>query len=188
MPLVSSKVAAGIEILADHFNKLREDLLTNHDHSAGKGGTVDHKDLSESDEMSGMTHQHNDIEVHLQGDGPGPNAIDNPGADQGVHGLGAAAFVAGSIDSNGVAAQLVMRAGVATLGSGNNRNVVVTLSPPFASVVSIVVTPRASAGKSGGADSDNFYISDVGTGSFTIRCISGVWDSHQVYWLAIGTI
>lgn len=83
MALQSSKVAAGIKILAAHFNALWTDLVVNHDHSTGMGGTVDHADLSESGAMGGITYAHSDIDDHID-------------AGQGVHGLNAAAYVAGS--------------------------------------------------------------------------------------------
>ena len=148
MPLVSSKVAAGTEILADHFNKLRADLLTNHDHSAGKGGTVDHKDLAETDAMSGMDHEHGDIDVHLgQAAGPGPTAIDNPGGDKGVHGLASAAYVAGSIDEAGVAKQLVFRTGIGTIVKmgGGNYGFTVTFSPAFSALPKVFATYQSQS-------------------------------------------
>lgn len=98
MALVSSKVAAGMTILADHFNKLWTDLTANHDHSTGQGGTVDHADLADTGDMSGFAHNHTDIEVHLSGGGVG-DEIDNPGGSQGVHGLAASAYLAGNLGS-----------------------------------------------------------------------------------------
>lgn len=65
MALVSSKVAAGMTILADHFNKLWTDLTANHDHSSGQGGTVDHADLAETGVMSGRTNTHTMIDAHI---------------------------------------------------------------------------------------------------------------------------
>jgi len=97
MALVSSKVAAGMKVLADHFNKLREDLLTNHDHSSGKGGTVDHGDLADG-VISGTALDHEHINLHVQGSASAA-APDNPGGDQGVHGLNAASYVAGALGS-----------------------------------------------------------------------------------------
>ncbi len=104
MALVSSKVAAGMKVLADHFNKLREDLLTNHDHSSGKGGTVNHGDLSDGI-ISGTGVNHEHINLHIQGTETDP-APDTPGGDQGVHGLHSSVFVAG-----GAKHQLVILAG-----------------------------------------------------------------------------
>jgi len=73
MALVSSFVAAGQKILADHFNKLRQDLV-NHGHGSGEGGTIDHADLGETGPMSGRTYDHEDIDDHI-------DATDN------IHGL-----------------------------------------------------------------------------------------------------
>jgi hypothetical protein len=95
MALVSSKVAAGVQVLADQFNKLWTDLVANHNHSAGQGGTVDHKDLAETGTMAGMHHTHGNIETHLVGDGNSFN--DAHGGDRGVHGLAAAARVFGIV-------------------------------------------------------------------------------------------
>lgn len=91
--LQSSKVAAGVTILADHINKLWTDLVANHDHSSGKGGTVDHSDLSESAAMSGVSHTHGNIETHMNG--VSGSFGDNPGGSLGVHGLASDVYVAG---------------------------------------------------------------------------------------------
>lgn len=138
--LQSSKVAAGIDILADHFNKLREDLTSNHDHSSGKGGTIDHKDLAETDDMSGMGHRHDDLDVHLVGDGPGPNSIDNPGGSEGVHGLASGVQVAGYLGT----AQVVFQAGVI---SPVVDEVVTEVNFPFAfsTCIGVVLSPHDAA-------------------------------------------
>jgi len=64
MALVSSAVAAGQKILADHFNKLRQDLL-NHSHGGGEGGTIDHADLGESGPLNQGGYTHAQIDSHI---------------------------------------------------------------------------------------------------------------------------
>jgi hypothetical protein len=63
--LQSSKVAAGMRVLADHFNKLWDDMITNHDHSTGKGAVINHANLSDSGAMSGFDYGHTDIDAHI---------------------------------------------------------------------------------------------------------------------------
>lgn len=185
MPLTSSKVAAGTEILADHVNKLREDMLTNHDHSSGKGGTIDHSDLAETDEMAGMGHQHGDIDVHLLGSGPGPNSIDNPGGDQGVHGHSASVYVAGSVDYNGTAKQMVFRCGTGTIvqkGGLQDQGFTVNFAPVWSSVLGATATctDQSTAGQ-------KIRVTSLTTSVMEIRAD---WElaNKLCYWLAWGTM
>ena len=85
-PLQSSPVKAAMTVLADHFNKLRTDLLWTHDHSSGKGDTVDHAELADTGPMGGVFHDHSDINTHLIGN-TGPPFVDYPGWDRRVHGI-----------------------------------------------------------------------------------------------------
>ena len=85
MSLVSSAVSAGQKVLADHFNKLRQDLL-NHAHGGGEGGTVDHADLGETGPMLGRTYDHSDIDAHIDSEHvhglPGVTKIPGCGPNQ----------------------------------------------------------------------------------------------------------
>lgn len=94
MALVSSKVAAGITILAEHFNKLWTDMTQNHNHSSGQGGTVSHGDLSDG-VVTGTYTSHDVINNHIQADGTEAEP-DGYGGARGVHGLPAAQYVFGS--------------------------------------------------------------------------------------------
>lgn len=173
--LQSSKVAAGIDILADHFNKLREDLTSNHDHGAGKGGSIDHKDLAETDVMSGMAHQHGDIKVHLLGGGPGPEAIDNPGGDEGVHGLASGVMVPGYLGST----QVVFQCGVES-GPGDSGTIGFPFS--FSSIIGVIVSYSSS--------STSPQDEGVSTNTHTVDNFKYEKDGPSVsaiYWLAWGT-
>lgn len=183
MALVSSKLAAGMTILADHFNKLRDDLLSNHDHDGAEGAKVDHINLLEDQggNMSGMGHRHQDIEYHLNGGGPGANNIDNPGGSQGVHGLAASAYVMGSI---GLA--FCLQAGTATLSSGS---VNVSFTTPFSSVPIVVATYASARTYDPGnpTEASDIYITGRATSGFTIHSSDAQFDAAPVCWIAIGT-
>lgn len=95
MALVSSVVAAGQKILADHFNKLRQDLI-GHAHGSGEGGTIDHADLGETGPMSGRTYDHEDIDTHIDSSDvhglPGGTHIPGCGPNQTVQVAGKKAY------------------------------------------------------------------------------------------------
>jgi hypothetical protein len=91
------------------YNTLRSDMLTVHDHSAGKGAAVSHASLA--DGVLGSTLlDHAALNKHVQGGGLDP-APDSPGGAQGVHGLPALVYVLGCLPS-----QMVMQSGTATTG------------------------------------------------------------------------
>jgi hypothetical protein len=178
--LVSSKVAAGITILADQFNKLWTDLTQNHDHSTGQGGTVDHKDLSESGVMSGVYHTHANIENHMNG--LAGSYGDAGGGDAGVHGLAASAKVAGSIGG-----QYVMQADTDTLDA--TGACAVSFSPVFDSIVSVVATYAAARTDVGNPrESSVIYLTNVSATGFTAHTADPDQYANKAFnWIAIGT-
>jgi hypothetical protein len=187
MALVSSKVAAGMTILADHFNKLWTDLTANHDHSSGQGGTIDHADLNDTGDMSGFDHNHTDIETHLSGGGVG-DEIDNPGGNRGVHGLAASAYVAGNLGSG----QLVFFVGKTAGMPGDNTSIYYSAdgsdpasiefdSPPY-----VLVTLEGDSG-GGGEHKDILDIEGITPTGFTINVDSPGANGTRVHFLAIGT-
>ena len=175
MPLQSSKVAPGIDITADQFNKLREDLLTNHDHSSDMGGVIDHKDLKETKAMSGMAHMHEDLDVHVNGGGPGPTDIDNPGGSAGVHGLHPSVYVPGVFGS-----QLVFRCGVIVPAGQDDGTV--NFAPPFGSMGGVVISVGGSDGWPGGEAVTTY---DEQTTHFKWRAGNGY---PKIHWIAWGTM
>ena len=171
MTLESGKVATGDTIQAADYNKLRNDLLDNHTHESGQGGTVDHKDLTETDDMSGMGHRHDDIDVHLLGSGPGANSIDNPGGNQGVHGLAASSYVAGALNN-----QWIIDAGT----SSGQTNVQVSFTTAFDSAPYVTVAILASSGTPG----------DMGVRVHDVSASGFYWTastSITLNWIAVGT-
>ena len=172
MALESGKVATGDTIQATDYNKLRNDLLTNHTHGSGEGGTIDHKDLGETGDMSGMGHRHEDIDVHLNGSGPGPNSIDNPGGTQGVHGLASTAYVAGSLDS-----QLVIQADTDTGGTSGS------VSFPVSFDAAPVVATGLQTSSSTYSEWD-VRIYNVTASGFSWRASNSI---DAIHWIAIGT-
>lgn len=110
MAITSTVLANGQQSDITHYNNLRSDLLTEHDHSTGKGGTVSHGDLSDG-VISGTYTDHDAINTHVQGTGTSSDP-DDPGGSQGVHGLPSTAYVMGCLSS-----QLVMQSGTGTTDS-----------------------------------------------------------------------
>jgi hypothetical protein len=184
MALTSSSVATGQVILADHLNKIRADLVTNHDHSSGQGGTVDHMNLAESDtgNMSGFNHRHQDLEYHLLGGGPGGNSIDNPGGSQGVHGLAASAFVVGSIKStNG----LVIHAGNEPVTAQTGTVTFADTGVAFTAIVAVILQSIV-------ASPDQTWDRDVDVTSKSATGFSWECDDETNWpdsfdWIAVGT-
>jgi len=188
MAIESGKVAAGDTILAADYNKLRNDLLVNHDHSSGQGGTPDHKDLTETDEMSGMGHMHEDIDSHLLGGGAGPNAIDNPGGTAGVHGLATSGYVAGVMgykyNTSFTAAQMVMQCGYQTWDTTQYGSKTVTFGGGgFSAVPYVVAVPYK--GSPLNSETMSLAITAVGTTSFTVKNTFHIINGF--YWIAMGT-
>lgn len=177
MALVSSKVAAGITILADHINKIIDDLKTNHTHATGEGGQVDHANLADSGPMIGVYHDHDDIETHMNGSTG--SFDDTPGGDKGVHGLVSGGFVAGCLGSN----QLYIQGDVDTLSSGSKA---VVFPVAFSTLKSITLT---LIGGPGGADHypSDLYITSASASGFTANHSVSSFESNSFYWMAIGT-
>jgi len=167
MALVSSKVAAGMTILADHFNKLREDLTTHHDHTAGQGGTVAHSSLSDG-VISGTALTHDAINTHVQGANTDA-APDSPGGDQGVHSHAAAVYVAGSLN-----AQLVLQAGSDSSGT-------VAFPTAFATILAVTTGFEKASGL---PMDQGVRIESVTTSGFSWTA-SGT--PTLVHWIAVGT-
>ena len=107
MTIVSTRLANGQQSTINQYNDLRADVLA-HDHSSGEGGTVDHGDLTDG-VISGTYLDHDHLNTHVQGTGEVVGGSDDPGGDQGVHGLPPAAYVAGSL-----ANQLIVQVGTGT--------------------------------------------------------------------------
>lgn len=174
MALTSSKVAAGQTILADHLNKLRDDMLSNHDHDGTYGAQVDHGDLLETSNIGSMGHRHEDIKYHMQGGGPGANNIDNPGGEQGVHGLAASAYVVGSLNSsNGLVIQAGYEAVSATSGS-------VSFDTTFTSIICVVLTPHGTIS----ANDTDVFVTSFTTSGFAWNC---AYQPTGFGWIAVGT-
>lgn len=178
MPLQSSKVAPGIDVTADQFNKLREDLLTNHDHSSGMGGTVDHGDLMETDSMAGMSHMHEDLDVHLNGGGPGPTDIDNPGGSMGVHSLHPSVYVAGILGSQ----QLVLMCGDETSSGTSGTTGFGTYT--FGTCLGVTATIKAS---SGNPMDQGVAVHTLTTTGFSWIVSTDGGKTNGFYWIAWGT-
>ncbi len=188
MALVSSKVAAGMTILADHFNKLWSDLTANHDHSSGQGGTVDHVNLADSGNMSGFNHNHTDLEIHILGSGPGGNEIDAIGGDMGVHGLAASAYVAGNLNTS----QMVFFVGKVSPFPIDGQTVY--YSPTGASPATVTFSTTPYIFISGEGDSGDethpkciYDASSIGTTYFTLNVGGDSGTRTAVHFLAIGT-
>jgi hypothetical protein len=174
MALVSSKVAAGMTILADHFNKLWTDLTANHDHSSGQGGTVGHDDLADG-AISGTTYDHSDIDSHID-------------AGDTVHDLGSGVYVAGAAGS-----QFVIFAGSKSdpVGTdyGNCYFSSDGASPAdvtFSSVTAVLCQSRGSGG-GGLQHADIIQVSAVYTTYFTYVVDSPGTNSSAMDFLVIGT-
>jgi hypothetical protein len=175
MALVSSKVAAGMTILADHFNKLWTDLTQNHNHSAGQGGTVDHGDLADG-VITGTTYSHTNIRDHID-------------AGEAVHDLASGVQVAGALGST----QLVIFAGSKatplTTNYGTCYYASDGLSPQdvtFSSVIAVLCQLRGSGG-GGLQHADIIQVENVYTTYFTYVVDSPGTDSSALDFLVIGT-
>lgn len=177
--LVSSRVAAGIAVLHTHINNLWTDLVYNHDHSSGKGGQVDHGELAETSEISGMNHTHSNIETHMNGSTG--SFSDVGGGDQGVHGHASVVYVAGSMDS-----QMVIMGGEDTLdGSGDCT---VTFPQSFSVLKAISVTMSGTPANPGHPLQDTApYTTGESTSGFTAHANAECWANTTFYWMAIGT-
>lgn len=176
MALQSSKVAAGQKVLAEHHNKMWDDITANHDHYSGRGGTVDHADLANKGAKT-----HADIDTHIKGSG---SITDNPGGNKGVHGLAASAFAAGNLGSG----QLVFFVGHRTgpIGSGTtfyfSANGLSPAEVEFGSAPLVFVQPTGS--RTGGIYGTSVHT--IGTTSFMVDCFDGgLWAGCS--FLAIGT-
>ena len=134
--LIASKVAAASDILHTHINNIIEDIRNNHDHKDGRGYPVDHADLLESDAMDSVAHTHEDIETHMMG--TGGSFIDNPGGDEGVHGLISGQHVVGTLANGNLIIDAGVKASPGTSGS-------ITLSDTYTSVLAVHLTPQHSA-------------------------------------------
>lgn len=192
MALVSSKIAAGVKVLADTLNKLRTDLLFNHDHSgSGHGAVVDHGDLADTSYMTGTYHDHDDIEMHMNG--TDASFDDTPGGAKGVHGLASGMNVFGCAGKttqveDGIASgpdgiQYIEVFGEISSINDGNADIHVDYGDgfTFTSVHNIIVSPRH------GTPSDrehlNYYIHSVSTTGFNV--LFGNRPLY-VYWRAIG--
>lgn len=189
MAITSSKVAAGMTILADQFNKLWADLTANHDHSSGQGGTVDHANLADTGDMSGFTHNHDDLEVHLNGSGDG-SQVDNPGGDMGVHGLAASSYVCGSLgqisDGSDLSqGQLTIMTGYVTVGSDNSGDVLFTPIVAFSTAPHIVIGSVSDAVNEGDSHKQ-ICVHTVTTSGFS-WVVDGGQTRTGFYWMAVGT-
>lgn len=142
MAITSTVLANGQQSDVTHYNNLRSDLLTEHDHSSGKGGTVSHGDLSDG-AITGTYLTHEQLNKHVQGSGT-DTSPDDPGGNQGVHGLPSIAYVMGS-----VGAQLIMQHGTAVtditsdVGGGYvDQCYDITFPTAFGSPPTVYVTPN----------------------------------------------
>lgn len=184
--LQSSKVAAGMKVLADHFNRLWEDLTTNHDHSSGKGGTVAHSDLS-----SVGTKTHTEIDTHITGTG---DLTDNPGGTKGVHGLAAGTFVSGALGDT----QLCFFSGRKVVDITSNATISTAtcyFSPTGANPATVTFSSAplvfcqlegSSGSESGWHMKDGIDIRTIGTGSFEYTIMHARGSTTAIHFLAVG--
>ena len=197
--IVSSKLVDGESAVYSTFNNLREDLLSNHDHSSGKGGAIDHAILTESAAMAGRICDHGDIDTHIAHGLAAAN--DNPGYNQGVHGLNSSVYVAGSLGS-----ALVVKAGTATLdtmieavqGIGLYGKRITGLG--FTTLVAVTATfinkPDYAYDDASPSERNyvqGLYIRGASASEFTVVAADTeeFWNGghdRQVYWIAIGTV
>ena len=96
----STNVSDGQDTLAAQYNNLRLDVFdtsTGHDHDGTSSGgkKVNHSNLVDDDPIANTYLTHAEINKHVQGTDNVDGGSDSPGGDQGVHGLAAAAYVAG---------------------------------------------------------------------------------------------
>jgi len=183
----STNLAEGQQSAASQYNTLRDDLITQHDHTTGQGGTVSHGDLTDA-VISGTYIDHSDLNTHVQGSGTS-DTPDAYGGDRGVHGLPALAYVLGSMSS-----QFVAQWGTDTTngyqvvsGSYVDQTKTVTFPNTFASAPSVYVIPIS-------ADSARVGVYSVGTSSFQ-ALIGFPFGGHATaqsntdfYWIAVGTL
>lgn len=172
MALSSSKVQSGVEIASTHINDLVDDIRTNHDHSAGLGGLVDHKDLCDSAAISGLHHSHLDIETHIRGSDP--NLANSPGYDKGVHGLNENAHVAGVLGS-----QRLVQVGMGKIGQE------CIFPVTFSTILSIKVT--VLGGKGGRNYPCEVYIKTYSANAFTACESSSSFEGSTFFYVAVGT-
>jgi len=144
MAITSTVLANGQQSDVTHYNNLRADLLTEHDHSAGKGGTVSHGNLSDG-AITGTYLTHEQLNKHVQGAGTSTEP-DDPGGSQGVHGLPSTAYVMGC-----VGAQLIMQHGTAVTDdtvvvSGEYVDQIYNATFPvaFGATPTVYITPQDS--------------------------------------------
>lgn len=144
MAITSTVLANGQQSDVTHYNNLRRDLLTEHDHSSGKGGTVSHGDLSDG-AITGTYLTHEQLNKHVQGSGT-DTSPDDPGGNQGVHGLPAIAYVMGS-----VGAQLIMQHGTTVTdgtavvsGEYVDQTKAIVFPAAFGDTPTVYITPHDS--------------------------------------------
>lgn len=180
MAIESSKAAPGTTILASLFNKLRNDVLKNHDHSSGQG-TVDHADLADSGPMSSVYHDHGNIETHMNGsDG---SFDDSGGGEQGVHGLGSGIRVCGVL---GKTVDGVFTAGQAVILYGSETSPPTSGSVSFGTVFDVppIVIPSYVKGE-GNVRDQGWRIYTVTTEGFEYSFEEGDAPS-EFHYIAIG--
>ena len=173
--LQSSKVAAGMRVLASHFNNLWDDLISNHDHSSGKGGTVDHANLADSGPMSGFTYDHGDIDDHIDATA--------------AHGIPAEGKIVGGNDS------YMIVAGVkASPGGGGTAYFSADGASPGVALSTVLTIVLTSGGNSGGTYAHR-AICEVSTidlvnsrFTYAIDVPSGGAMPTSLYFIIVGTI
>ena len=167
MAITSTVLANGQQSDIAHYNNLRSDLLTEHDHTTGKGDVVSHGSLSDgviiSPTNTRLTHEQ--LNIHVQGAGVSATP-DDPGGSQGVHGLPPTAYITGCLT-----AALVLVIGqnttddtVAIVGGGGEVDQTTTAPVSFGSTFTaapcVIVTCRdteATRVSAYGATTTGFY-------------------------------
>jgi hypothetical protein len=172
MPILfSTKVAAATDILHTHINAIIDDIRSRHDHKDGRGYPIDHADLLESAAMDSVDHTHTNIQTHMMGSGS--SFSDNPGGDEGVHGLSSGEHIVGTVQGDVVVIQ-AGRTAVSTLTG------TIYFSHTFNTVHSIVVSGQTATTTYGEWD---VRITGYGTTSFTYAMSQQF--SH-VHWIVVG--
>ena len=186
MAIVSTRLANGQQSAISQYNNLRADVLA-HNHSTGEGGAVDHGDLTDG-VISGTYLDHDHLNTHVQGAGTSADP-DDPGGDQGVHGLPESGYVAGSLG-----AQLVVQVGTGTTdstsaitGSYVDQYEDITFPTEYDSAPKVfIVTTEATSAR--------IAVDDVATTGF--RALLGFpfgdaatgQESCEFMWIAVGEI
>jgi hypothetical protein len=137
--IVSSDLPVGYTgtIAADQLNRLRDDLLKNHTHASGEGGTVSHGNLTD-EEIDDTYLTHARINQHIQSTGTSSDP-DPTGGISGVHGLASGQYVVGHTRR-----QLVIQIGSGTTDRGGEEGDNYeqrgrgTFSIPFAEIPEII--------------------------------------------------